>query len=96
MSNPVFITHVDWKVKTPFISYSDAKFVKELESINIYYIVTYFENRQKIKHIKCSRICNYFININNKKKIERQKILEKEEKRDKITLWSSLLKCLVL
>ena len=35
MSNSVFITHVDWKVKRPFISYSDEQFIKEIESINI-------------------------------------------------------------
>ena len=92
MPTKVFISHVNWNVKTPFISYSDEKFAKELENINLPLVDVYFEKREK-KSIRYSRgIYNYFVNL-RKKKIEKQKLLEK---REKITLWSSLMKCLGL
>ena len=47
MPTKVFISHVDWNVKTPFVSYSDEKFVKELENSNFSPIVVYFEKREK-------------------------------------------------
>jgi len=92
MPTKVFISHVNWNVKTPFISYSDEKFAKELENINLPPVVVYFEKREK-KSIRYSRgIYNYFVNL-RKKKIEKQKLLEKREKN---SLWSSLMKCLGL
>lgn len=30
MHAKVFISHVDWIIKTPFVSYSDEKFIDEL------------------------------------------------------------------
>lgn len=92
MPTKVFISHVDWNVKTPFISYSDEKFVKELENSNFSPVVIYFKKREK-KSIRYSRgIYNFFINV-RKKKIEKQNLLEKREKN---SLWSSLMKCLGL
>ena len=49
MPTQVFISHVDWNVKTPFVSYSDEKFVKELENSNFSPVVVYFEKREKKK-----------------------------------------------
>jgi len=92
MPTKLFISHVDWNVNTPFVSYSDEKFVKELENINFSPIVVYFEKRAKITNRYSCGIYNYFINV-RKKKIEKQNLLEK---REKITLWSSIMKCLGL
>ena len=92
MPTKLFISHVDWNINTPFVSYSDEKFVKELENINFSPIVVYFEKRAKITNRYSRGIYNYFINV-RKKKIEKQNLLEK---REKITLWSSLIKCLGL
>ena len=30
MAAKVFVSHVDWNIKTPFVSYSDKKFIDEL------------------------------------------------------------------
>ena len=90
MPTKLFISHVDWNVNTPFVSYSDEKFVKELENINFSPIVVYFEKREKKRYRLGLGIYNFFINV-RKKKIEKQNLLEK---REKITLWSSLMKCL--
>jgi len=92
MPTKVFISHVDWNVKTPFISYSDEKFVKELKTIDLIPIVTYFEKKAKNRHSLGNCIYNYFVNI-RRKQVEKQNLLEK---REKITLWSSLMKCLGL
>ena len=92
MPRKVFISHVDWNVKTPFVSYSDEKFVKELENSNFSPIVVYFEKREKKIYRLGRGIYNFFINV-RKKKIEKQRLLEK---REKITLWSSVMKCLGL
>ena len=92
MPTKLFISHVDWNVNTPFVSYSDEKFVKELENINFSPIVVYFENREKKRYRLGLGIYNFFINV-RKKKIEKQNLLEK---REKITLWSSLMNCLGL
>ena len=92
MSTKLFISHVDWNIKTPFVSYSDEKFVKKLEISNISPIVLYFKKRAKLSNRLDRGIYNYFINV-RKKKIEKQNLLEK---REKITLWSSLMKCLGL
>jgi len=90
MPTKLFISHVDWNINTPFVSYSDEKFVKELENINFSPIVVYFEKREKKRYRLGLGIYNFFINV-RKKKIEKQNLLEK---REKITLWSSLMKCL--
>jgi hypothetical protein len=92
MPTKVFISHVDWNVKTPFVSYSDEKFVKELENINFSPVVVYFEKRAKIRHRIGNGIYNYFVNI-RRKQVEKQRLLEKREKN---TLLSSLIKCLGL
>lgn len=92
MPTKVFISHVDWNVKTPFVSYSDEKFLKELKTIDIIPVVTYFEKKAKNRYRLGSRIYNYFVNI-RRKQVEKQRLLEK---REKITLWSSLMKCLGL
>ena len=92
MPTKVFISHVDWNVKTPFISYSDEKFVKELENINFSPVVVYFEKKAKNRYRLGKGIYNYFVNI-RRKQIEKQRLLEK---REKITLWSSFMKCLGL
>ena len=47
MPTKLFISHVDWNVKTPFVSYSDEKFVKELENSNLSPDIVYFEKREK-------------------------------------------------
>lgn len=88
MSNSVFITHVDWKVKRPFISYSDEQFIKEIDSINIESRVDHHEYQLQKPYRKYSSICNYFIKY--KRKIDRQKLLEKKESS---TLQCCLLKC---
>lgn len=92
MPTKLFISHVDWNVKTPFVSYSDEKFVKKLENSNISPIVLYFKKRAKLSNRLERGIYNYFINV-RKKKIEKQNLLEKREKNN---LWSSLMKCLGL
>lgn len=92
MSRKVFTSHVDWNVKTPFVSYSDEKFVKELKTIDFIPVVTYFEKRAKIRHRIGNGIYNYFVNI-RRKQVEKQRLLEKK---DKMNLWSSLMKCLGL
>lgn len=92
MPTKVFISHVDWNVKTPFVSYSDEKFVKELENINFSPVVVYFEKKAKIRHRIGNGIYNYFVNI-RRKQVEKQRLLEKREKK---TLLSSLIKCLGL
>ena len=92
MPTKVFISHVDWNVKTPFVSYSDEKFVKELKTIDFIPVVTYFEKKAKIRHRIGNGIYNYFVNI-RRKQVEKQRLLEKREKN---TLWSSLIKCLGL
>lgn len=90
MPTKLFISHVDWNVNTPFVSYSDEKFVKELENINLSPIVVYFEKKAKNRYRLGNGIYNYFVNI-RRKQVEKQNLLEK---REKITLWSSLIKCL--
>ena len=90
MPTKLFISHVDWNINTPFVSYSDEKFVKELENSNFSPIVVYFEKREKKRYRLGLGIYNFFINV-RKKKIEKQNLLEKREKN---TLWSSLMKCL--
>ena len=92
MPTKVFISHVDWNVKTPFVSYSYEKFVKELENINFFPVVVYFGKRAKIIHRIGNGIYNYFVNI-RRKQVEKQRLLEKREKN---TLLSSLIKCLGL
>lgn len=92
MPRKVFISHVDWNVKTPFVSYSDEKFVKELKTIDLIPVVTYFEKKAKNRYRLCRRIYNYFVNI-RRKQVEKQRLLEK---REKISLWSSLMNCLGL
>jgi hypothetical protein len=92
MPTKVFISHDDWNIKTPFISYSDNKFLRELRKTDMIPIVIYFEKKAKIRHRIKNSIYNYFVNI-RKKKVEKQRLLEK---RDKNTLWSSLMKCLGL
>jgi len=92
MPTKLFISRVDWNINTPFVSYSDEKFVKELENSNFSPIVVYFEKREKKRYRLGLGIYNFFINV-RKKKIEKQNLLEK---REKITLWSSLMKCLGL
>ena len=92
MPRKVFVSHVDWNVKTPFVSYSDEKFVKELENSNFSPVVVYFEKREKKRYRLGGGIYNFFINV-RKKKIEKQNLLEKREKN---SLWSSLMKCLGL
>lgn len=92
MPTKLFISHVDWNLKTPFVSYSDEKFVKELENSNFSPVVVYFKKRAKKRYRLGRGIYNYFVNV-RKKKIEKQKLLEK---REKITLWSSLMNCLGL
>lgn len=92
MPTKLFISHVDWNINTPFVSYSDEKFVKELENSNFSPVVVYFQKREKKRYRLGLGIYNFFINV-RKKKIEKQNLLEK---REKITLWSSLMKCLGL
>jgi len=92
MPTKLFISHVDWNVKTPFVSYSDEKFVKELENSNFSPVVVYFEKREKKRYRLGGGIYNFFINV-RKKKIEKQNLLEKREKN---ILWSFLMKCLGL
>ena len=92
MPTKLFISNDNWNVKTPFVSYSDEKFVKELENSNFSPVVIYFKKRAKITNRYSRGIYNYFINV-RKKKIEKQNLLEKIEK---ITLWSSIMKCLGL
>jgi len=88
MPTKLFISRVDWNINTPFVSYSDEKFVKELENSNFSPIVVYFEKREKKRYRLGVGIYNFFINV-RKKKIEKQNLLEKREKN---TLWSSLMK----
>lgn len=92
MPTKLFISHVDWNIKTPFVSYSDNKFLQELENSNFSPVVVYFEKREKKRYRLGRGIYNYFVNI-RRKQVEKQKLLEK---REKITLWSSLMKCLGL
>ena len=92
MPTKLFISHVDWNVKTPFVSYSDENFVKELENSNFSPVVVYFEKREKKRYRLGRRIYNFFINV-RKKKIEKQNLLEKREKN---SLLSYLNKCLGL
>lgn len=80
MTQNAFISHQNWDIKTPFISYSDTKFVKELENVNKEegLIVYNFkkEKRQRINIFK--RIWIYF--SRGRVKIERENLLEKREK----------------
>ena len=90
MPTKVFISHDDWNIKTPFISYSDNKFLRELKKTDMIPIVIYFEKKAKNRYIIGKGIYNYFVNI-RRKKVEKQRLLEKRENN---TLWSSLMKCL--
>ena len=92
MSTKLFISHVDWNIKTPFVSYSDNKFLQELENSNFSPVVVYFKKRAKKRYRLGRGIYNYFVNV-RKKKIEKEKLLEKRENN---TLWYSLMKCLGL
>jgi len=78
MPTKIFISHVDWNVKTPFVSYSDEKFVKELENINLSPVVIYFEKRAKISNRYSRGIYNFFINV--RKNQVKLNLLEKERK----------------
>ena len=78
MPTKLFISHVDWNIKTPFVSYSDNKFLQELENSNFSPVVVYFKKRAKITNQYSRGIYNFCINV-RKKKIEKQKLLEKRE-----------------
>lgn len=93
MSTKVFVSYVDWTIKTPFVSYSDEKFMNEfikntkLNNSAIYNnnltksgIVNYFIKNRKLG------IVNYFIKKNNyykmKKEITMQNKLLLDEEKD--------------
>ena len=61
MSAKVFVSHVNWNIKTPFVSYSDKKFIDELEKNTKL-------NNSTIHDINLtkSKIANYFIKKNKK------------------------------
>ena len=63
MSAKVFVSHVDWNIKTPFVSYSDEKFIDELLKER------QKENDTQKYNASDSKIIEYFINRNSHNKI---------------------------
>ena len=61
MSAKVFVSHVDWEIKTPFVSYSDEKFINELQENTKLNNSTIYDN-----DLTKSKIANYFIKKNTK------------------------------
>ena len=61
MSAKVFVSHVNWNIKTPFVSYSDKKFIDELEKNTKLNNSTIHDN-----NLTKSKIINYFIKKNTK------------------------------
>ena len=79
MSRKMFISHTNWDIKTPFVSYSDNNFVKELESKNNYEKDVYkYESINKRKINILRRIYRYFSRKSSK--IEKQNLLQNNRK----------------
>ena len=81
---PVFVSHVDWNVSVPFVSYADEEFMNELiksmsSNINVDIenknnILEFFKKKNRESNFKnyvaSSGIMNYFKNIGLKKQKE--------------------------
>ena len=70
MSTPIFVSHENWNIKTPFVSYSDQKFIDELvkerqkeNDTQDDYILSQKYNASD------SKIIEYFTNRNSHNKI---------------------------
>ena len=91
MSAPIFVSHENWTIKTPFVTYYDLGFITNIQEKNIkdeirqnYEIMNYFKNKDfknkdfKNKDFKNkdSKIKGYFINKTRDSKIKDSKIKE--------------------
>ena len=107
MSTPIFVSHENWNIKTPFVSYSDEKFIDELlkerqkEDDTQKYnasdskIIEYFTNRNshnKIYGVTTS-LLNYFKDV-KKRKLDKQKekLLKEKENSENKNICSLLAK----
>ena len=74
---PVFVSHVDWNINVPFVSYTDERFVNELSKIkfskkNVSFVdvsnVDVFNKNDTVEYFKKkyrqSKLRNYVITIN--------------------------------
>ena len=84
MPSKVFVSYTDssWDIKTPFVSYSDEKFIQEINKKvvinNESDIVVYFKNRNSNK-IKVTGTLLQFCLRANKKYKDRETLLELED-----------------
>ena len=64
-----FISHENWNIKTPFVSYNEPEFIKEITSNNStmlnYYINYKNKNKNKNNKQPSNYFKNYFINRKN-------------------------------
>lgn len=107
MTTPIFVSHENWRIYTPFVSYSDKKFIDELvkerqkeNNMQEYNskdsnIVEYFKNRNshnKIYGVTRS-LLNYFKDV-KKRKINKQqeKLLKEKENSENKNICSLLAK----
>jgi 3-dehydroquinate dehydratase len=93
---PVFVSHVDWNINVPFVSYNDEKFVNELSKIksskkNVTFVdVDIFDKNDTVEYFKKkyrqSKLRNYVVTINIIKYFKNIGSKKRKKKVDKIHL----------
>lgn len=51
---PIFVSHCNWEIKTPFVSYAEADFIKELENDN----KNLASSKKSVENITTQTSCN--------------------------------------
>lgn len=51
---PIFVSHCNWEIKTPFVSYAETDFIKELENDN----KNLASSKKSVENITTQTCCN--------------------------------------